>query len=324
MVTRIRRMQRAALFAAVSMGASISASMSAYAQNETDTDDARLPGWELVWSDEFDGDMIDPEKWSFDVDCWGGGNDERQCYTDRAENAGVRDGNLEIIARQEWMRGSALPFHLRNTPEDAAKTEVKPFSSAKLTTRGKADWTYGRFEIRARLPEGQGTWPAIWMLPADEAYGPWAASGEIDIMEAVNLGEPCRSCPGKVEDRVLGTIHFGGPWPENTYKSEETHMAATADGFHVFAVEWREGEIVWFVDGEEYGKRTSRSWRSTTKEGRASKNAPFDKAFYMILNLAIGGNLAESRNEEGVSLEGYPKTMLVDYVRVYKPAPRAE
>ncbi|MEL7488215.1 MAG: glycoside hydrolase family 16 protein [Pseudomonadota bacterium] len=276
--------------------------------------------WTLVWSDEFDGDAIDFDKWRYEVDCWGGGNDERQCYTARPENSFVSEGVLSIVARQEWMQGSALPKRLRITPEDEDKLAVKPFSSAKLTTQGNADWLYGRFEVRAKLPEGQGVWPAIWMLPASESYGGWAASGEIDIVEAVNLGASCRKCENKIENRIYGTLHFGGQWPENVYKGKETALPESEDGFHTFAIEWSEGEISWFVDDIKYSTLTSRSWRSSTRLGRKSKHAPFDHPFYLILNLAVGGHLAEDNNDKGVSLEGYPKTMQVDWVRVYQRA----
>lgn len=243
---------------------------------EQTVDDAALApeGWTLVWFDEFDGDEIDLSKWSHDVDCWGGGNEERQCYTDRAENSKVSDGFLKITARKEWMRGSALPKRLRVTPEDQEKMTVQPFSSAKLVTEGKAQWLYGRIEARAKLPTGQGTWPAIWMLPAEDTYGAWAASGEIDIMEAVNLGASCKKCKGRIENRIHGTLHFGGEWPQNVYKGQDTELPQTADGFHVFAVEWKEGEISWFVDGVKYSTLTSKSWRSSTRIGRKNRMRP--------------------------------------------------
>lgn len=274
----------------------------------------------LVWSDEFEGDQIDPDKWSHEVDCWGGGNEERQCYTDRSENSKVSDGFLTITARKEWMRGSALPEQLRKTPEDQEKMAVQPFSSAKLVTKDKAQWLYGRIEARAKLPTGQGTWPAIWMLPAEDTYGAWAASGEIDIMEAVNLGASCKKCKDKVENRIHGTLHFGGEWPRNVYKGQDTELPQSADGFHVFAVEWKEGEISWFVDGEKYSTLTSKSWRSASRLGRKSKHAPFDHPFYLIINLAIGGHLSEQNNDRGIDPAGYPKEMLVDWVRVYQRA----
>ena len=182
---------------------------------------AQAPGrWQMVWSDEFDGTAVDRSKWSFADDCWGGGNKERQCYVDRPANAAVADGILTITARAGETTGPAIPSD-QAKPGVAVPVQTKPFNSAKLLTKGKAAWTYGRFRIRARLPHGQGTWPAIWMLPDHNRYGPWAASGEIDIMEVVNLGARCPECPGGIEDRLLGTLHFGGPPPANRLKGDE-------------------------------------------------------------------------------------------------------
>ena len=125
--------------------------------------------WRMVWSDEFDSTSIDTNKWNFELNCAGGGNNEKQCYTDSEENAFIKDGVLNIVA---------LPA------EEGAE---KPYTSARLNTRYNADFTYGRFEMRAKLPSGQGSWPAFWMMPTDEVYGTWPRSGEIDILEAVNL-----------------------------------------------------------------------------------------------------------------------------------------
>jgi beta-glucanase (GH16 family) len=235
--------------------------------------------WRLVWADEFDGDSIDPERWNLEQDCWGGGNAERQCYTAFEENARIEDGKLVIEARLGEARGPALPAHLRAgaSAEERQATTAQPFTSARLNTRDKGDWRYGRIEVRAQLPEGQGSWPAIWMLPTDEVYGGWAASGEIDILEAVNLGEPCRECRGDVENRVFGTLHYGGEWPENTYQNRETTLPPSENGeqdFHVFAVEWSEGRIEWFLDGESYGYLTQRRWRSSSEAARGRPFAP--------------------------------------------------
>lgn len=275
--------------------------------------------WTLVWSDEFEGNRIDPAKWGLDSDCWGGGNNERQCYTDSPANASVQNGYLSITARKQTTRGAALPAQQRKTAADAARKASKPFSSAKLTTRGKADWRYGRIEVRARLPEGQGTWPAIWMLPSEDHYGRWAASGEIDIMEAVNLGTPCATCPGGREDRILGTLHFGREWPGNGQKGSETHLPPSADEYHIFGIEWRADRIDWTLDGRVYATQTPEDWFSGPAE-RAPKGAraPFDRPFYLILNLAIGGGLPEGRNLGGVAPAGYPKVMQVDWVRVWR------
>lgn len=282
--------------------------------------DAPPPGWNLVWSDEFDGDTIDRTKWGFDVDCWGGGNDERQCYTARPENAQVRDGALHIVARRENAVGPAQPPHRDAALPEAerGKRAAKPFTSARLTTKGKADWTYGRIEVRARAPQGQGTWSAVWMLPTEEFYGPWAASGEIDIMEVVNQGTSCKTCADGIENRVYGTVHFGGEWPRNKYKGKDIALQPTADNFHVYAVEWRESEIKWFVDGRHFLTLTSADWGPKAVFSKQPKTAPFDRPFHLIMNLAIGGNLAEQTNEGGVSLEGFPKTLEIDWVRVYQ------
>lgn len=273
-------------------------------------------GWALVWSDEFDGDKVDRAKWGFDVDCWGGGNDEHQCYTRSSRNAAIEDGKLVITARHERTIGPALPAHMRRSSPNPEAQATREFSSARLTTRGKASWLYGRFEVRARLPQGQGTWPAIWMLPERETYGSWAASGEIDILEAVNLGVPCAKCPGGRENTILGTLHFGGKWPSNQHKGEEVPFPAVLDGnFHTYAVEWQPGRMVWTVDGRPFAERRAEEWSTT---GSARPGAPFDQPFHLILNLAIGGKLAESRGLGGVRLDGYPKRMEVDWVRVWQ------
>ncbi|MFN8958848.1 MAG: glycoside hydrolase family 16 protein [Hyphomonadaceae bacterium] len=272
--------------------------------------------WSLIWSDEFDGTAIDASKWSHAVDCWGGGNNEKQCYTERPENSFVKDGNLVIQARKERRRGYALPVEQRTNKAARAQEVTLPYSSAKLVTKGKADWRYGRISVRARLPQGQGTWPAIWLLPADEVYGPWAASGEIDIMEAVNLGEPCANCPGGVENTILGTLHYGGAWPKNTFLSKTTPLVGRLDDFHTYTLDWDAGKMVWSIDGVPYATQTPATWHVDQSPSRPS--APFDQKFYLILNLAIGGNLAEGRNLRGVSPKNFPKTMEIDWVRVYK------
>jgi beta-glucanase (GH16 family) len=273
-------------------------------------------GWTMVWFDEFDGKKIDKSRWGFDADCWGGGNEEHQCYTKSPRNAGIEDGKLVITARNERVTGPALPAHLRRMSSTPEAEATRAFSSARLTTRGKASWRYGKIEVRARLPQGQGTWPAIWMLPEKERYGAWAASGEIDILEAVNLGVPCANCPGGLENTILGTLHFGDKWPKNKSKGEEVPFPGALDGgFHTYAIEWFPDRIAWQVDGRTYAERTVSEWSTT---GSAAPGAPFDQPFHLILNLAIGGKLAESRGVGGVRLDGYPKRMEVDWVRVWQ------
>ncbi|MGH6697380.1 glycoside hydrolase family 16 protein [Sphingopyxis sp.] len=272
-------------------------------------------GWRLIWSDEFDGPAIDRGKWDFDVDCWGGGNNERQCYTDRRRNAATEGGKLVITARKEKATGPAFPLAQRGEAGKAEAQASREFSSARLVTRGRAAWTYGKIEVRARLPQGQGTWPAIWMLPEDSRYGTWAASGEIDILEAVNLGVRCETCAGGIENRILGTLHFGGQWPDNKHKGDETALPAPLDGFHVFGIVWQKGKIVWTVDGKPYATRVASEWSTS---GSTDPAAPFDRPFHLILNLAVGGGLAEDRGLKGVDESGYPKIMEIDWVRVWQ------
>lgn len=279
----------------------------------------RMPGnetgWELVWADEFDTGSIDRAKWQFDVDCWGGGNNERQCYTDSPRNAQVENGVLQIVARKESHTGPAYPPHVKASMPDPEALATKPFTSARLVTRGKAAWQYGRIEVRAKLPQGQGTWPAIWMLPEDNAYGTWAASGEIDILEAVNLGVPCAKCPGGVENTILGTLHFGGLWPDNALNSSEMHAPEVLEGFHTYGIIWAPGVIEWTLDGQVFARKQAGDWWSVNS---TDPLAPFDKPFHLILNLAIGGGLPEERGLGGVDEGGFPKALEIDWVRVWK------
>lgn len=273
---------------------------------------AEPEGWTLVWADEFEADAIDPGKWTYDVDCWGGGNNERQCYTDRPENAFTADGHLVIEARNESWTGDPFPPRWGLTGDPV----TQDFTSARLTTRGLASWRYGRFEIRAQLPGHQGSWPAIWMLPEDSVYGGWAASGEIDIMEAVNLGEPCDVCPTGLETRVLGTLHYGGSAPDNTHSGDATFLEDPT-GFHVYAIEWTPEDFTWFVDGVPYARQTADEWFTEGSAASQTDGAPFDQPFHLLLNLAIGGNWPETSNLGGVSEDHFPRQMRIDFVRVY-------
>ncbi|MEL7545757.1 MAG: glycoside hydrolase family 16 protein [Pseudomonadota bacterium] len=296
------------------------ASLPALADDHPQSSLSNPENWTLVWADEFESAAIDRTKWNFDVDCWGGGNEERQCYTTLPTNAAIADGKLQIIAQIQPAEGPALPAHMRATApeEERDATLAQPFTSARLNTKGLADWTYGRFEARAKFPTGQGLWAAIWMLPTEELYGAWAASGEIDIVEAVNLGAGCRECDGDIENRVLGTIHYGDEWPRNKYIGEHTELPPSEDGFHTYAVEWEQDKIAWYVDGQHYLTLTSKDWSSRTLFGGGPKSEPFDQPFHLILNLAVGGHLSEQKNDGGIALVDFPKTMEVDWVRVFQ------
>ena len=283
--------------------------------------------WQMVWSDEFDGTSIDTNKWNFELNCAGGGNNEKQCYTDSEQNAFIKDGVLNIVA---------LPA------EEGAE---KPYTSARLNTRYNADFTYGRFEMRAKLPSGQGSWPAFWMMPTDEVYGTWPRSGEIDILEAVNLKTVAED--GTVEANIHGTLHYGREWPNNSSSGKAYTLPEgmnPADDFHTYAIEWQEGEIRWYVDGYLYATQRRSEVRYNSKNeavGLKHKgwfaeyfeqgngeltthwdNAPFDKDFYLILNNAVGGDWPENVNNLGVDAAAFAEgqSFEVDYVRVYQCA----
>jgi len=287
---------------------------------QTDIPNVDQTKWDLVWSDEFDGNALDENKWGYETNCWGGGNDERQCYTDKDKNVSVSDGTLKITAIRERVSGHALPVHMHKTKKLAKEGKTQPYSSGRIRTIGKGDWRYGRFDIRAKLPGGQGVWPAIWMLPTDQHYGTWASSGEIDIMETVNLGADCEACDGGKENRVHGTLHYGAEWPNNKYSGTEVKMPGAIDEFHTYSVVWSAGVMTWYINGEKYARQTLEDWHSDSQKAEGRILAPFDQRFHLILNLAIGGKWPERENEKGVNKKNFPKTMEVDYVRVYQCA----
>lgn len=286
----------------------------------------RDKGWELVWQDEFNGDKLDDSKWNVVVNCWGGGNNEQQCYVDKADNFEFENGALHIVARKEDYTG---PAERQGSPNYETSTKTLPYTSGRIRTNDKGDWKYGRIEARIRLPHGQGTWPAFWMLPTDEEYGGWAASGEIDIVEAVNLGAKTDKF-GKLIDepevRIHGTLHHGLAWPGNVYSGADFALPggfSPANGFHTYAVEWEEGEIRWYMDDIHFATQTSEDWFSGYKNeaGEVVKNpghAPFDKRYHIIINLAVGGAWVSNVNEKGINPDVFPQRLSVDYVRVYQ------
>jgi hypothetical protein len=176
------------------------------------------------------------------------------------------------------------------------------YTSARLRTLNKGDWTYGRFEMRAKLPVGQGMWPAFWMLSSVPDYGGWAASGEIDIMESI----------GSNPEQIFGTLHYGGEFPDNVYSGSGTFLpAGTAQDWHEYAIEWQLGEIRWYLDDQLYA--TQNNWYSTA----APFPAPFDVTFHLLLNLAVGGHVPG--NPDGTTV--FPQAYVIDYVRVYGDLP---
>jgi len=243
--------------------------------------------WNLVWADEFDGDTLDTQKWEYmtgtgseyGLDGWG--NNELQYY--KEANVDVAEGLMTITAKRENFQNSQ-------------------FTSGRIRTIEMGDWTYGRFEFRAKMPEGQGLWAAIWMLPTDSEYGGWASSGEIDIMEYL----------GHETTTVHGTIHYGGEWPGNQHKGTNyvTDDTAFHLSFHTFALEWEEGKLRWYVDGELFQSLGTSAWYSDA----APFPAPFNKRFHLLINLAVGGNWPGSPNTSTT----FPQELVLDYVRVYQ------
>lgn len=235
---------------------------------------------ELVWSDEFDYEGFpNQNKWTYDIGGHGWGNNELQYYTEKdPDNVKVENGHLIITARKE------------NYKENT-------YTSCKLTTKGKEEWQYGRIEVRAKLPSGKGSWPAIWMLPNVEELD-WPHDGEIDIMEHVGFD------PG----RIHGTVHTEAyNHTKGTQKGMQILVEDAQQEFHEYAIEWTSEKIDWFLDDQKYH----------TFENEHTGNAtwPFDKPFYLILNLAVGGNWGGA---QGVDENIWPQSMEIDYVRVYK------
>lgn len=308
-------LQAGALGAMVLAVALLVPGASGKAQAASDEGQEGAPGWQLVWEDDFNGDALDRTKWAPEESCWGGGNNERQCYTDREKNITVADGMLKLIARRERFTGRLYPVDM-NKPKEK---KFQYYTSGKVRTLGLGDWKYGRFSARIKLPAGQGTWPAFWMMPARPAYGEWPLSGEIDIMEAVNLDTPCEECAVGIETRTSGALHFGDLIPDNTYlflKSPESEGPGPDDEWRVYTVEWAEDTIQWFVDGDIFMRLTADQWFTASPLAEGRDYAPFDQPFYLMLNLAVGGNLPEKSNNGGFDKSIYPVEMLIDWVRV--------
>jgi len=238
--------------------------------------------WELVCDEEFDYEGLpDSTKWSYDTkgNATGWGNNEAQHYTEaNGNNAWVSNGVLTITALKQQMEG-------------------KEFTSARLVTKGKGDWLYGRFEIRAKLPTGLGTWPAIWMLPTDWEYGGWPASGEIDIMENV----------GYDPDTIVASAHTQSyNHIMGTQKNARIACTDSYKNFHTYALEWEADEYRAYIDDIHYF--------TFKNEKTGYKEWPFDKRFHLLLNLAIGGNWGGARGVDDTLL---PHRFEIDYVRVY-------
>lgn len=236
---------------------------------------------QLIWEDQFDKPAIDTTKWSFQngngcPDLCGWGNNELQYY--RPENTKIENGKLIITVKKEDYNGAE-------------------YTSSKIRSIYKGDWTYGRFEARIKFPAGSGMWPAFWMMPTDNSYGGWPRSGEIDIAEVA----------GKDPEQTFGTIHYGQPMPNNkssgaTYRKPGVDLSSD---FHTYAVEWEPGKIKWFMDNVLFNTITSADI--------APEAWPFDKRFYLMFNIAVGGWFGGLPDVNTT----FPQTMEIEYVKVF-------
>jgi beta-glucanase (GH16 family) len=250
--------------------------------------------WELVWCDEFNkSGPPDPERWSYESGFVR--NEELQYYTAK-ENARVENGRLIIEARKERFPNAR---HLPGSPDWRRSREFAEYTSASLTTQGKAQWKYGRIEVRARVPQGRGVWPAIWMLGTNKPAVGWPRCGEIDIMEYVGFQ------PHLIHANVH-TAKYNHVL--RTGKGKQITVKAPFQDFHTYAINWHADRIEFFVNEENFF--------TYKKEPDATEDVwPFDRPFYLILNLAIGGGWG---GKEGIDDTIFPQRFEIDYVRVYK------
>lgn len=240
----------------------------------------------LIWSDEFNANgSPDVSRWSYDMgdgcpNVCGWGNNELEYYTSNEKNVRVENGSLIIEAHKE-------------------KTGTKEYSSTRIVSKQKGDWVYGRIEVRAKLPKGRGTWPAIWMLSTDWKHGGWPASGEIDIMEHVG-----------VDPNVIhGTLHSEKyNHVKGTQQEGKITIPDAQDAFHIYAIEWSKDKVDFYVDDKMYHSVVRNPTDNFT-------GWPFDQRFHLIMNLAVGGNWGGMK---GVDESIWPQRMEVDYVRVYQ------
>lgn len=243
-------------------------------------DEASTNKWKLVWSDEFngpDGSGVDSAKWTHEVGGNGWGNNEEQYYTEGTNNCYIQDNNLVIEAKKE-------------------NKENSKYTSARIVTKGKFDFKYGKVEMRAKLPYGQGIWPAFWMLGSNIDTVNWPNCGEIDIME--NIGKESRIVHGTMHGPgYSGNMGIGLPYEiTDDFKND----------YHIFSVEWTENKVEWFVDGKKY--------HTMTPDNILGNRWVFNENFFIILNLAVGGNWPGYPDETTV----FPQKYYIDYVRVYK------
>ena len=259
--------------------------------DNSSTSEAEIPqydGYSLLWNDEFDGSELDMKAWNYEPHEPGWTNNELQEYTESTDNVFVKDGKLVIKALK--------------TKDETGKDY---YTSGKVTGQNKTDFMYGKVTVSAKVPEGKGLWPAIWMMPKDESYyGQWPKCGEIDIMEV--LGNDTKT--------AYGTIHYGAPHAEQQEKYVLEDGSSFSSDFHEYSVEWEPGEMRFFIDGNLY--QTVNDWFSAV-EGEDDKPypAPFNQPFFVQLNLAVGGSWPGNPDE---TTDFDKAEFVIDYVRVYQ------
>jgi hypothetical protein len=239
---------------------------------------ASYPGLTLKWSDEFDQTSLDLNSWNYETGGGGWGNNELENYTNSDKNSYLTKGYLVLEARQETAGSSN-------------------YTSARLQTKGKREFKYGRMDIRAKLPKGKGIWPAIWMLGSNISTTPWPACGEIDIMELL----------GHEPNKMYGTMHWGNVGSQSSQSGGNYTLPGEdfSQKFHVFSIVWDAAKIDWYVDNQKF---------FTGNKSVVTGNYPFDNSFFFILNLAVGGGWPGNPDATTV----FPQRMFVDYVRVYQ------
>lgn len=240
-------------------------------------------GYTLTWSDEFNGTSLDNTIWGHQngdgcPGLCGWGNNELEYYTDRPENLFFQNGKLIIEARPESFNG-------------------KNYTSSKILTQGKKPIKFGRIDIRAILPKGKGIWPAFWLMPEKSVFGGWPKSGEIDLMEVV----------GHEPNKTHGTLHYGpGPGSTQINRNYTLPSGTFNDAFHVFSLEWKEDQLKWLIDGNVFS--------TVNKADLGANNYPFNEEFFLIFNLAVGGNWPGNPDVNTY----FPQWLIVDYIRVYQ------
>jgi len=283
--------------------------------NNSGNDIKNYDGFKLVFSDEFEGNSLDRSKWTPEVNCWGGGNAEKQCYVDHPETIFVKDGKLHLKAIYK----GAYQLHGNDKctlDNEGSCSWTQPFISGRVNSKAaNLAWKYGKIRVKALLPSGPFLWPAIWMLPQDDVYGTWAASGEIDIMEA----------RGQDADRISHAIHYGGQWPNNIYSDKLVTIANAQNSWHVYGIDWTENTLTFSIDDNPtFTVDLNRSFYSGKGNNPYTGNRqPFDQKFHLLFNVAVGGGFFNAGqygefNPEVHSKQWTRPELAIDYVRVYQ------